>query len=96
MEDKRFKELCDQALKTYIEKNTDYGNSFTDSFKEFGLISAVVRINDKMCRLKSLCKKKENLVKDESIIDTLKDMSNYCLMTIIELEKEKQHDIYNL
>ena len=40
-----------------------------------------------MERLKSLTKKKEVLVKDESIIDTLKDMANYCLMTVIELEK---------
>lgn len=89
MEDKRFKELCDEALQTYIKKNQDYGDSFNKSFQEFGLVSAVVRITDKMERIKSLCKKKENLVKDESIIDTLKDMSNYCLMTVIELEKEK-------
>jgi lipid II:glycine glycyltransferase (peptidoglycan interpeptide bridge formation enzyme) len=88
MEDKRFKELCEEALKIYIAKNTDYGNSFTDSFEEFGLISAIVRMNDKMMRLKSLCQKKQIEVKSESIIDTLKDLANYSLMTIIELEKE--------
>jgi lipid II:glycine glycyltransferase (peptidoglycan interpeptide bridge formation enzyme) len=90
MEDKRFKELCDEALKTYIAKNTDYGNSFTDAFEEFGIISAIVRMNDKMMRLKSLCKKQKNEVKDESIIDTLKDLANYSLMTVIELEKESR------
>ena len=89
MEDKRFKELCDDSLKVYIAKNKDYGNSFTESFREFGLISAVVRMNDKMMRLKSLCKKDKTEVKDESIIDTLKDLSNYAIMTVIELEKEK-------
>lgn len=89
LEDKRFKELCDDGLKVYIAKNKDYGNSFTESFREFGLISAIVRMNDKMMRLKSLCKKDNAEVKDESIIDTLKDLSNYAIMTIIELEKEK-------
>jgi 3-methyladenine DNA glycosylase AlkD len=90
MEDKRFKELCDEALSTYIKKNTDYGNSFTNSINEFGIVAAVIRISDKMERIKSLIKKKENLVKDESLIDTFKDMANYCLMSIIELEKQNK------
>ena len=41
-------------------KNHDYGDSFSKSFAEFGLIAAVVRMSDKMERLKSLCKRDES------------------------------------
>ena len=48
--DKIVRELRD----TYIAKNADYGNSFEKSIDEFGVISAIVRMSDKMERLKSL------------------------------------------
>lgn len=40
--------------------------------------------------MQSLATKKEQKVEDESIIDTLLDMANYCIMTVIELENEEQ------
>ena len=49
---------------TYKAKNYDYGNSFDKSMDEFGLTASVVRMSDKMERLKSLTKKKAQ-VKDE-------------------------------
>ena len=61
----------------FEKKNTDYGNAFEESLEKHGLIAAVVRMEDKMLRLSNLSKKQsEQLVKDESIIDTLKDLSN--------------------
>lgn len=71
---------------TYKRKNHDYGNSFTDLYKEFGLISPVIKLQDKLSRLKTLCKK-EALVSDESIDDTLLDMACYAVMTILERQK---------
>lgn len=72
----------------FEKKNADYGNSFEESLEKHGLIAAVVRMEDKMLRLSTLSKNEsEQLVKDESIIDTLKDLSNYALMTAVWLEQ---------
>lgn len=71
----------------FVKKNTDYGNSFEESLEKHGLIAAIVRMEDKMSRLNTLSKN-EALVKDESIIDTLKDLSNYALMTAVWLEQD--------
>ena len=71
----------------YEAKNNDYGNSFSDMFNEFGLTSSIIRLSDKLNRLKSL-NTKEAMVKDESIIDTLMDLANYSIMTIVELENK--------
>lgn len=72
----------------FVNKNTDYGNSFEESLNKHGLIAAIVRMEDKMSRLNTLSKN-EALVKDESIIDTLKDLSNYALMTAVWLEQDE-------
>lgn len=86
---KRHKELAEELSIVYQQKNHDYGDSFGKTFKALGLISAVTRITDKYNRLVSLATGHKAQVQDESIIDTLKDMANYCLMTVIELEEQE-------
>jgi hypothetical protein len=85
----KHKELCKELNEVYEKKNHDYGNSFGETFDKLGIISAVTRISDKYNRLTSLCMlpEEERQVKDESITDTLMDMANYCIMTVIELHK---------
>lgn len=39
----KLKELTNEILKIYMEKNADYGDSFSKSYKEFGIITPVVR-----------------------------------------------------
>lgn len=79
----------------FVKKNTDYGNSFEESLEKHGLIAAIVRMEDKMSRLNTLSKQ-EALVTDESLIDTLKDLSNYALMSAVWLEgNEKEADFIN-
>lgn len=84
----KHEELCKILNDTFKRKNADYGDSFGEMFQELGIITAVTRIGDKFNRLKSLVKKpkKEQMVKDESIRDTLLDMANYCIMTVIEMD----------
>lgn len=84
----RHKELCGYLTDTYKKKNADYGNSFGDMFSELGIITAVTRIGDKYNRIKNLVKNPTINVKDESVIDTLLDMANYCVMTVIEIENQ--------
>ena len=85
----RHSEITRQLNEIYIAKNTDYGDAFGDTFKKLGIISAVTRIVDKTNRLMSLSAKTEaeRNVKDETIKDTLMDLANYALMTLIEMEE---------
>lgn len=77
----------DELLSIFEKKNADYGNSFEESLEKHGIIAAIVRMEDKIGRLNSLTKKgTEQKVSDESLLDTLKDLSNYALMTAVWLE----------
>lgn len=81
------KQITEELTAIYEAKNHDYGDSFQETYRKLGLISAVTRITDKVNRLQSLSTK-EQRVADESIVDTLKDCANYCIMTIIAMEVE--------
>ena len=84
----KFTEITSNMAKTYAAKNHDYGNSFEQSLDKFGLVASVVRLGDKMNRIESLTKK-EAQVKDESIKDTLLDMANYAIMTVMRMNKKQ-------
>lgn len=92
----KFREITNSMLQTYIKKNKDYGDSFSNSLDEFGLVAAITRIGDKFNRIKSLIKKKGIQVKEESIIDTLLDMANYCIMTKMWLENNNLKEISSI
>ena len=83
-----FLRITNQMHDIYIKKNHDYGNSFDKSMDEFGMTSAVIRMNDKLERLKTLSRK-ESMVKDESVKDTLLDLANYAIMTVMYLKKQE-------
>lgn len=83
----QFMSITHNMAKTYAAKNHDYGNSFEQSLDKFGLVASVVRLGDKMNRIESLTKK-EAQVKDESIKDTLLDMANYAIMTVMWVDKK--------
>ena len=87
----KFTEITSNMAKTYAAKNHDYGNSFEQSLDKFGLVASVVRLGDKMNRIESLTKK-EAQVKDESIKDTLLDMANYAIMTVMWMDKSQVND----
>ena len=89
---KQHRILTEKLHNTFQEKNIAYGNSFRDTFKEYGIIAALTRITDKFNRFKTLALKRETCAGDESIIDTLMDMANYCLMTVMEIKHEDNRD----
>lgn len=88
----QFKDIVKGMIETYVRKNHDYGNSFDKSLDKFGLVASVVRIGDKMNRIESLVQKKA-MVQDESIRDTLLDMANYAIMTVMWVDNQKKCDI---
>ena len=86
---KQHESLLRQIHDTYIKKNHDYGDSFSRSFKKYGLVAAMVRMEDKWNRLDNMASGAEQKVADETIRDTLLDLAGYCIMTIMELDKQK-------
>ena len=86
----RHMEICDKLNEIYRAKNEAYGDSFGETYRKLGVISAITRMSDKMSRLTSLCTGAQNNVKDESIRDTALDLANYSIMLVMELDEEKR------
>ena len=82
-----FREITDYMYQVYEKKNADYGDSFSKTFDEFGLTASAIRINDKNERFKKLIKQ-DAQVQDESIKDTLLDLANYAVLTLMEMSKK--------
>lgn len=77
--------ITKEMHEVYLAKNSDYGNSIHDTYEKYGMISFLVRMEDKMNRLRSLLSKAAN-VQDEKIEDTLLDLANYSVLAIMELK----------
>ena len=86
IESDTFESVLNEMKELHAKKNKDYGDAFHKSFEEFGVTAGVVRLNDKMERVKSLVKNGKAEVKDESLMDTLKDMASYAVMLYVELK----------
>lgn len=84
-----FNKIVGDMSELYAKKNHDYGNSFDSTLDEFGLIAPAIRLSDKLGRFKSLLKS-DKQVTDEKLEDTLIDLANYAVMTIVWM---KQHDL---
>ena len=80
--------ICLELNNIYEKKNADYGNSFENSLDKHGLIAGIVRMDDKMSRLISLNSKNEQQVMDESLRDTLMDLANYAIMSVMWLDEQ--------
>lgn len=87
----RFKRITDEMAKIYAEKNEKYGNSFEEVIDDVGYVSAYVQIAHKVKRLKSLIVGKQENNTDESLEDTLLDLANYSIMTVMALQKEPSY-----
>lgn len=89
-------QICAQLNTLYARKNNDYGDSFGKSYAEYGMTMPCIRLEDKLNRLKSLTVRNvmQN-VQNESVVDTLMDLANYAVMTLVELklaEREETED----
>lgn len=84
----RHKEICEELTSIYAKKNHDYGDSFHISFLEEGMAMPRIRLGDKFNRFKTLSRGHKQEVNDESLRDTLLDLANYAIMTVLEMENE--------
>lgn len=78
---------------TLKKKNSDYGSSAFETAEKYGDISFLIRMEDKMNRLRMLSKRGSSEV-DESLCDTLLDLAGYAiLMNIFKSQNAKSEDL---
>lgn len=97
MRNPKFHKLIEEIKQLHDRKNNDYSTSADplSNFREcekFGLPAwkgCLVRMSDKWSRIVQLSSK-EAAVKEESIIDTLKDLATYSLICILLFEETQK------
>lgn len=82
----QFEKLASEMISTYEKKNHDYGDSFGLSIRKYGFVAALTRMSDKFNRIENLMLNKDSKVIEESLIDSLKDLACYSIMTVMSLE----------
>lgn len=89
---KEHKNICDELNQLVEKKNKGYGNSIHDTYVEEGMASFRVRLTDKLNRFKNLTKNgnfRHDELYNESVRDTLMDLANYAILTIVELDNDE-------
>lgn len=84
-----FETITKEMHELYKNKNSDYGSSVNDTYQKYGMVSYLVRMEDKLNRARTLIQKQTQNVADEKLRDTLIDLSVYSVLAIIEMEKEE-------
>lgn len=85
-----FNMITGEMQETYIKKNHDYGNAFSEMYDELGINYGYGKIREKVNRIKTL-KDNEAQVANEPLEDALLDCANYCILTLMEYKKRKEH-----
>lgn len=92
----RLNELYTNNVQISARKNADYANE-NDPFQNFRASemlgipaeqAIIIRMCDKLVRVSNLISR-EAQVEDESILDTLSDLSNYSMILRMYLEQKK-------
>lgn len=96
------KKFCKEMIVITEQKNHDYTGGSTDPFANFkgvghlvdlpGVVEIgfITRMSDKMARIGSFISRGTLEVKEESVVDTLKDLANYAALFAGYLESEKE------
>lgn len=85
-----FNRITGEMQETYIKKNHDYVNAFSEMYDEFGINYGYGKIREKVNRIKTL-KDNEAQVANDPLEDALLDCANYCILTLMEYQKRKEH-----
>ena len=88
----KLEKILKGRLRLFAAKNADYGSSYAVD----GLIGIIIRLGDKLMRMKKTTEKGYVVrVKDEGLKDLFTDIANYCDLGTMLLEEsnEKNTDI---
>lgn len=86
-----FESVCNEINGLLTQKNSAYGTSVNETFKDYGLTAYAIRLQDKVNRLRTLIKNPDISEDDEKIEDTLRDLAGYAILAIAQLRDEKKH-----
>lgn len=89
---KNYEETLSELANTFFLKNERYGNSFTDTMEDYGLVASIVRITDKFNRMTTLFQNRKLDCDDEPLKDTMLDMANYLIMTVAYMKEEDRQN----
>lgn len=78
----------DEFARLLCSKQHDYGH---DNINKFGLNGLVVRLSDKIARLKNL--KKKALPRNEAVLDTWQDIVGYCVIAEMLMDGTFQYEL---
>ena len=87
--DNEFLKYTNHLADVLNQKNLAYGDSFSKSLDEDGLLVLKIRLGDKFNRISSLIKRDELKENDESLEDTLLDMAGYAILGLKYLKEHK-------
>lgn len=79
--------IVEPIIDTIIKKNADYG----DAWQKYGIFTPLIRLNDKLLRVKTLSGGQKAMVFGESIKDTLLDIVAYGLLALLRMRFEEEH-----
>lgn len=88
----RFKSLVGDMVCTYVKKNKDYGDSFSEMTKRWGWNYPLIHLEEKLARVKSILIDQQGKpsVTGEGAEDSLLDLANYAIMTLLEIKEESE------
>jgi hypothetical protein len=90
-----FETILRRMAAVYQAKNDDYGSSYSLAPALLGIpvhVGLLVRMSDKLARACKLAQGQEAQVKDETLADTLLDLSIYSILAILSLEHQEGHE----
>lgn len=97
-------ECCRRMQEITQAKNADYTGSSSSPFANFSETEVyagvatergfLVRMGDKLSRIRSFIDKGVLQVKDESVEDTLLDLANYCILLAGYIQSKKRGEVF--
>ena len=85
---KTFKDIAQHQIAVYESKNADYGRATGKLYEKYGMSYYMIMLEQKMLRIENLLNK-DNKANNESIEDSLLDLSNYAILAVESLRNEK-------
>ena len=84
-------QITENALQTMQKKNMDYAHDSDvfRNFRFFGLLGVLVRMSDKLARLRTFEERGTFSVADESVRDTIEDLINYAVIFYAMTQENK-------
>ena len=80
-----FRSISEELVNLYERKNKDYGNAFGETLYKAGIGYAVGTLLVKANRFASIASNPKS-INFEGIEDTLMDIANYAIMTLVEMK----------